>query len=150
MSVRDERQKRILQLIKEKEINTQNELTNLLKSENFEVTQATVSRDINELKLTKETGEMQKYRYTQRQINHQLNKLTSLFADSVISITVAQNLLILKTYAGTANTACLFLDEASYPEILGSIAGDDTIFLATKTEEDAIMVAKLLKEYTRN
>lgn len=150
MSIREERQKRILELIKEYEIDTQTELAAMLKKENFEVTQATISRDINELQLTKVAGEKKKYKYAQPTVNRQLTKLASLFSDSVISITAAQNLLVIKTYTGTANTACLFLDEANYPQIIGSIAGDDTIFMATKSNEDAAAVAKLLKEYLKN
>ena len=124
---RRDRQNAIERIIGEKEIETQNELVSALLADGFNVTQATVSRDINEMGLVKVAGKQKKYRYAVHNSDQKINKLSTIFKESVISIETALNLLVIKTYEGSANAACLLLDKLNMPNILGTIAGEDTI-----------------------
>ena len=123
------RQEAILRVISQYEVETQQELAQRLKEEGFEVTQATVSRDIRDMKLSKmPTGEgHQKYvRF------HNVNVLKEGF----VSIDMAQNILVVKTVSGMAMAVAAAIDAMKYPEIVGTIAGDDTIMMAVRTVED--------------
>ena len=144
---RNERQNAIVRIITEKEINTQNELVTELNNEGFNVTQATVSRDINEMGLVKINGKEKKFRYALQNSDKKLNKLSTIFKESVISIDTAMNLLVIKTYEGSANAACLLLDKLSLPHIVGTLAGEDTIVVIAKTVEDIPEIYNTLKEY---
>lgn len=144
---RNERQNAIVRIITEKEINTQNELVTELINEGFNVTQATVSRDINELGLVKINGKQKKFRYALQNSDKKLNKLSTIFKESVISIDTAMNLLVIKTYEGSANAACLLLDKLTLPNIVGTLAGEDTILVIAKTTEDIPEIYNILKEY---
>ena len=141
------RQQAILDIITQREISTQGELTALLKQEGFDATQATVSRDINELGLIKTTGTLKKFRYSIKKQDEQIIKMSKIFKESVISFDTAMNLLVLKTFAGSANAAAAMIDRVNIPQIVATIAGDDTIIVITKSVEDVQKVLKTLKEY---
>ena len=144
---RRERQNAIERIIAEKEIETQNELVEELIAGGFAVTQATVSRDINEMGLVKIAGKHKKYRYALHSSDQKINKLSTIFKESVISINTALNMLVIKTYEGSANAACLLLDKLNLPNILGTIAGEDTILVIAKSVESVPAIYNILKEY---
>jgi len=129
------RQEKILEIIEKYEIETQNQLMERLKSEGVKSTQATLSRDIRDLHLVKEQGPSGIYRYVTGVRDGRSDydtRLRKIFRESVVSYAVAQNLLIIKTLPGLANAACSALDSMSIPNLMGSIAGDDTAFIAMK------------------
>ena len=127
------RQAKILDLIQKDIIDTQEELAELLRAEGYAVTQATVSRDIKELNIIKTLSEDGKrYRYAAsrpRELSTQ-NKFISIFRNVVLSIEAAGNLVIIKTETGSANAAAELVDRLDYDEVMGVIAGDNTIFIA--------------------
>ncbi|NLC16427.1 MAG: arginine repressor [Clostridiales bacterium] len=135
---RTSRQTKILEIISKKDIETQEELVAELKKVNFNVTQATVSRDIKELGLIKVLGESRKYKYAlEKTGNSNISvKLTNLFRESVISIDSANNLIVVKTLSGSANAAAVMVDKSGYDGVLGCIAGDDTFLIVCRNEED--------------
>ena len=143
------RHSKIIEIIKSRDIETQEELATMLKSSGFDVTQATVSRDIRELKLSKIAGETGRQKYTvfsglsESSFNE---KLIRVFKEGVLSIDYATNLIVLKTIEGMAMAVAACIDSMNYPEILGSIAGDDTIFCALRSEEDAASMIAKFKE----
>ncbi|MBR5203329.1 MAG: arginine repressor [Clostridia bacterium] len=120
----------ILNYIKNNNISTQDEIIKMLSKHGFNVTQATISRDIKELKLVKEHyGKNEvKYAVTERKDNN--DNIKMIFSRSVLSVEVAMNLIVVKCYPGTANAACVALDSLHIPGVVGTIAGDDTIFTA--------------------
>lgn len=137
------RHTKILELIQKYNIETQEELAEYLNRDGFQVTQATVSRDIRDLKLTKipTEGGRQKYSVIHHSMDHGINeKYMRILKDGFMSIDVAGNLLVIKTAVGMAMAVAAAIDALKWPEILGSIAGDDTIFCAARTEEDAGMI----------
>ncbi len=146
------RHSKIIELVKDNNIETQEELAAMLKSAGFNVTQATVSRDIRELKLSKVSDETGNQKYailssaapsTDANFN---NKLIRIFKDGVLSMDYAQNIIVLKTIEGMAMAVAASIDAMDYKEILGSIAGDDTIFCALKSENDAVAIISRFKE----
>ena len=132
------RQEAILRVISQYEVETQQELAQRLKEEGFEVTQATVSRDIRDMKLSKmPTGEgHQKYVRFHNDEKHLSGKYVNVLKDGFVSMDMAQNILVIKTVAGMAMAVAAAIDAMKYPEIVGSIAGDDTIMMAVRTVED--------------
>lgn len=129
------RQEKILEIIEKYEIETQNQLMERLRAEGVKSTQATLSRDIRDLHLVKEQGPSGAYRYitgSKDSYSDYDTRLRKIFRESVVSYTVAQNMLIIKTLPGLANAACSALDSMSIPNLAGSIAGDDTAFIAMK------------------
>ncbi len=143
-----DRQKVVLDLINEFEIDTQDELTAKLNERGIEVTQATISRDINELNLIKIAGKAKKYKYAQIDIKNAAlsEKIVSLFREIVVSITCVNNLIVVKTLSGNAQAAGMVIDKMNIPQVLGSIAGDDTLLIVTKSNTDADIMIKKLKE----
>ncbi|NLL69872.1 MAG: arginine repressor [Epulopiscium sp.] len=143
------RQSKILQLIQEYEIETQEELANRLIISGFPVTQATISRDIRELKLTKITTATggQKYAVLNQQEQQISDKLIRVFRDAFVSMDRAQNIIVIKTLTGMAMAVAAALDAMNFHEIVGSIAGDDTIFCAIRTEEETIEVMNKLQRF---
>ena len=138
----------ILKLIDEFEIDTQEELTDKLNALGYDVSQATVSRDINELNLIKKpTGVEKKYRYSQATVGGSKipDKIISLYKHVVLSVSSANNLIVVKTLGGNAGTAGMAIDAMHFPEILGTIAGDDTLLIVTKTNGDAETIVKSLR-----
>ena len=141
-----DRQGRILELIQEENIETQEELADRLGQEGFVVTQATVSRDIRELKLGKIPCGNGKQKYVLlRQDDTQLSeKYIRVLSDGFVSMDMAQNILVIKTVAGMAMAVAAALDAIKFKEIVGSIAGDDTIMVAVRTtEETKILMQKI-------
>jgi transcriptional regulator of arginine metabolism len=133
---------KIIEIIRRVDVGTQEELAKRLKEEGFSVTQATVSRDIRELKLSKMSTESggQKYIYLE-QGDQVENKYIYVLREAYLSCEAASNILVLKTVSGMAMAAAAALDALKFPEIVGSIAGDDTIFIAAHTSEEAGLLA---------
>ncbi|MBR1390269.1 MAG: arginine repressor [Lachnospiraceae bacterium] len=141
------RQAKILELIQKNEIETQEELSARLEEEGYHVTQATVSRDIRELKLTKVALENGRQKYVALAENggDMSQKFVRVFRDGFVSVDVAQNILVIKTVPGMAMAVAAALDTMNYREIVGSIAGDDTIMCAVRSAEDAAALMKQLR-----
>lgn len=138
------RHSKIIEIIKEYEVETQQELARLLKENGFNVTQATVSRDIKELRLVKILGRNGKYKYSKSNESSQLvsERFMKLFKDAVLEIDYAGNIIVVNTLVGSANAAAAAIDALEVKKIVGSIAGDDTIFLLLRTKEDALEIKK--------
>ena len=144
------RQEKILELIKEQEISTQEELTGMLNGLGYKTTQATVSRDIKALHLKKVPGEKgQKYIATIDNVSDK-DKYLQIFGNGLVSIKPAANLVVIKTISGMAMAVAAALDELRLKEILGSIAGDDTILCACASAEDAESVTKRLEQLLKD
>lgn len=135
--MKQKRHTAILELIEKYEVETQEELVELLIKEGYNVTQATVSRDIKSLRLIKTVGHSGAYKYAKADDKKNEDKNRILIAQSAISIDYAQNIVIIKTYSGMAQGAAAIIDSMNMTEILGTIAGDDTIMCVVKTEEEA-------------
>ena len=133
------RQEKLLELISKYEIDTQDELIERLRESGFEVTQATVSRDIRELNISKMTTGKGTYRYVlPKQTAPTSNmKFNSALIDALIHIDYACNIVVLKTHAGLANALAVGIDAMHLENILGCVAGDDTILLVSRSEEAA-------------
>lgn len=136
------RHAKIVELIKKYRIETQEELAEYLNREGFKVTQATVSRDIRDLKLTKVPTDdgRQKYAVHQKGESEMSEKYIRVLRDGYVSMDMAQNILVIKTVTGMANAVCVAIDAMNWPEVVGSIAGDDTIMCAIRSVEDTIKV----------
>lgn len=146
MAIKSNRQRKIIELIESREIETQEELSKLLQDLGFEVTQATISRDIRELKILKVTSEggRQKYAVVKQSENHLNAKYNRVLKEGFLSVTQAQNLLVVKTVPGMAMAVAAAIDALQFNEIAGSIAGDDTIMIAVKsTPEASALIPKL-------
>ena len=140
--MKTKRQAKMLELIQKNDIEKQEELSDYLEKEGFQVTQATVSRDIRELKLTKVamSNGRQKYVALQETGEDMSRKYKRVFHDGFVSMDVAQNILVIKTVSGMAMAVAAAIDAMHMYEILGCIAGDDTIMCAIRSNEDAIRV----------
>lgn len=148
--MKENRQKRMVELIQKYDIGTQEELAEKLREEGFSVTQATVSRDIRELKFSKvpTADGGQKYVVTEQDAEHQGDRFTRVLHDAFSSVEAAQNLLVVKTVSGMAMAAATALDALKFPEVVGCIAGDDTIFVASHSAEEALMLMEKIKSIT--
>lgn len=145
--MKERRQEAILELVKKYEIETQEELAEKLNSAGFAVTQATVSRDIRELRLTKiQHGAKQIYAVLIENKYPNNNKYIDILKHSFISADMAQNILVIKTASGTAMAVAAALDSMHWDEIVGSIAGDDTVMCAIRTVEDTKKLLKKLED----
>lgn len=124
----------ILELIKRYPVNTQEELLEKLKAEGYSVTQSTVSRDIKSLRLQKSLSSDGKYRYIAPEVktSEMKSSFTGILSSSVVSAEAAVNLVVVKTYSGMASAACAAIDSMDFAGVVGSLAGDDTIFIACK------------------
>lgn len=136
------RHAKIIELIGKYQVETQEELAAYLNQEGFKVTQATVSRDIRDLKLTKIPTEDGKQRYTIHQKNGTTmnDKYIRVLKDGFASMDMAQNMLVVKTVSGMAMAVATAIDSLEFPEVVGTIAGDDTIMCAIRTVEDTMIV----------
>lgn len=137
---------KIIEIIEKHDVETQEELAAYLKEEGYEVTQATVSRDIRELKLSKiPTGAgRQKYVVLKQDDGHMGDKYIRVLKDGFASMDMAQNILVIKTVSGMAMAVAAAIDALKFKEIVGSIAGDDTIMMAVRTvEETQILMDKI-------
>lgn len=141
------RQGKILELVQEFDVETQEELVDRLKEAGLAVTQATVSRDIREMKLTKvaAAGGRQKYAVLQQDDGQMEDKFLRVLQDGFVSMDMAQNILVVKTVSGMAMAVAAALDALNFSEIVGCIAGDDTIFVALRTQEGAAELMEKLE-----
>lgn len=142
------RHAKIVELINKYQIETQEELAEYLNQEGFRVTQATVSRDIRDLKLTKvpiENGR-QKYAVLQAEQSGLAEKYIRILSDGYISMDMAQNILVIKTVSGMAMAVAAALDAMKYHEIVGCIAGDDTVMCAVRTVDDTIILMEKIRK----
>ena len=138
MKVKSDRQKMIVQLISAKEIETQEELQRQLMAAGYDVTQATVSRDIRELGLTKISDGRGSYRYAlPRSSAASDGKYRKIIVEAVLRAEAAGNLVVVRTYPGMAQAAGSAFDNIEMPGLVGTIAGDDTILLIAKTDDAA-------------
>lgn len=146
--MKSKRHAMILKLIASENVETQEELARLLSAQGFDVTQATVSRDIKELRLIKVlTGEGRyKYATVERAESDMQERFINLFSNCVISVTSAGNLIVLKTMAGSASVAAEAIDSLKWSEIAGSIAGDNTIFVAVREGKN---IADVIKKFQK-
>ncbi len=138
--MKSSRQEKILELIKRYDIETQNQLIDALRNEGVKSTQTTVSRDIKELRLVKELAENGSYRYVAPRKEETANnneRLKTIFKEGVKSFDHAQNIVVLKTLPGLASAACSALDSMHMEGMVGTIAGDDTAFIAMKDNQTA-------------
>ena len=126
----------ILEIIENKDIETQEELAEELKSRNIKVTQATVSRDIKELRLLKVLADGGKYKYAtvERAEKGMSDRFIRILSESVLSVEAAGNLIVLKTISASASAAGEAIDSMKWPEVLGTIAGDNTILVIARSE----------------
>lgn len=144
------RRLKIIKLINDFEINTQDELVELLNKDGFSVTQATVSRDIKELGLVKIKGVTKNFKYAlptkDEKISVTEDKVITLLKTFIVSIRSAKNLVVIKTLEGNGSSCGMAVDKIGMKEIVGSIAGDDTLLIVTATDEDAQIVVKHFKD----
>ena len=149
--MRSGRQAAILEIIGANEIETQEELCAELNKRGYTVTQATVSRDVKDLRLFKVAGVSKKYRYAY--IDDGNNKISpkmhNLFRECVLSIQPAMNQVVFKTLRGNGSNAGMIVDKLNLPEIVGSIAGDDTLLIVAASEEKALVVVEKLNEFLK-
>ena len=142
-----DRHAKIVELIGKYEIETQEELAEYLTKAGYQVTQATVSRDIRELKLSKVQAESGKQRYVVFQSQEGLSdKYIRILRDGFLSMDMAQNILVIKTVSGMAMAVAAALDAIHFTEIVGCIAGDDTIMCAVRSVDDTILVMDKLRK----
>lgn len=146
--MKTKRQTKMLELIKKHDIETQEELSDYLQKEGYQVTQATVSRDIRELKLTKVAMSNGRQKYADlTEANEDLSeKYTRVFRDAFVSMDMAQNILVIKTVSGMAMAVAAAIDAMHLHEIVGCIAGDDTIMCAVRSVDDTIAVMGRLRK----
>ena len=142
------RHEKIIELIHQYDIDTQEELASRLNEAGFKVTQATVSRDIRELKLTKIQGEngRQRYMVLESPRGTSAIKYIRILKDGFMSMDMAQNILVIKTVAGMAMAVAAALDAIHFQEVVGCIAGDDTIMCAVRSVDDTIIVMEKIKK----
>ena len=145
--MKTKRQTKMLELIKKHNIETQEELSDYLQKEGYQVTQATVSRDIRELKLTKVAMSNGRQYAALTEANEDLSeKYTRVFRDAFVSMDMAQNILVIKTVSGMAMAVAAAIDAMHLHEIVGCIAGDDTIMCAVRSVDDTIAVMGRLRK----
>ena len=147
--MKSSRHSKIIELISDQAIDTQEGLLEQLKLSGYDVTQATVSRDIRELGIHKVRSENGRYRYVSMQLKQNINmsgKFSTIFAESVKSVESAQNMVVVKCYSGMASAACATFDAAEFPEVVGTLSGDDTFFVVARSTESATQLSDKLKK----
>lgn len=146
--MKTKRHAKIVELIGTNQIETQEELADILNKEGFQVTQATVSRDIKELKLSKVTGEdgRQRYAFMDTSRTAYSEKYIRILREGLVSMDMAANILVIKTMVGMANAVAAALDTFQFEEIVGTLAGDDTIMCATKNADETLIVMNKIKK----
>lgn len=143
-----QRQRKIREIIKSTNISTQEELADALKKAGYDVTQATVSRDIKELRLVKIAKEDNSYIYglpKEQNILHSEVRLRMMMQELVTGIDYSENLVVIKTYPGNAHGIASLLDSSHWPGVIGTLAGDDTILLVIKPKEKVDEIIQMLK-----
>ena len=148
---RAKRQNMILELITSKDIETQEELVEELKKAGYDVTQATISRDIKDLGIVKVSvdGKRQKYDKEHTGVNV-TQKFADMYRHSVIAIDCAMNMIVVKTLSGSANVVAVMIDRLNNKDILGCVAGDDTVFAVLRDENAAKEMAEALRRIAFN
>ena len=146
--MKNKRHQRIMELIEQFDIETQEELVGKLLEDGFNITQATVSRDIRELKITKVSNGKgrQKYVVLNNDTEHLADKYIRIIRDGLTGMDTAQNILVIKTVSGMAGAAAEALDVIGFHEMVGCIAGDNTIMCAMRTVDDTIIFMDKLKK----
>ena len=141
------RQLKLIEIINKNEIETQEALAEALRNEGYLVTQATVSRDIQDLGLIKVMTPNKTYKYAQPASTEQKSsgKMLNLFRECVISIDYAGHLIVIKTVSGGANSAATLVDKLNFPEVMGCVAGDDTILVVIKDQQKIVPIVEKLK-----
>ena len=152
MLTKKQRHNLILEMINNNVIERQEDIAARLHSAGINVTQATVSRDIHDLKLIKQTvGGVVRYAQTAASIDEDFNrKLADIFSHSVLNVDFAKNIVVIKTLSGMAHAAASAVDTLQSRYIVGCIAGDDTIMVVMRTDEDAVTMAKKLEKSLKN
>ena len=142
------RQVAILDIIEKQEIETREELASALNARGIRVTQATVSRDIKELRLLKVLTPSGKYKYAtgDQADNNLTDRFIRMLAESLLSVSSANNLIVVKTLSGSANVAAEALDSMHWPEVLGTLAGDNTVLRIIRSNEETITVTSRIRE----
>ena len=142
------RQAKILELIMMQSIETQEEMLVKLRDCGFDVTQATVSRDIKELRLVKTLTPDGRYHYSvgHSDLNGMASKFHTIFTDSVLAVDYAMNTIVVKCFPGMAQAACAALDSMQWDGVVGTLAGDDTIFIITRSESHSVQLTTDLKK----
>jgi transcriptional regulator of arginine metabolism len=150
-TAKNDRQEMIIKLVKEHEISTQDELTALMKANGFAVTQATCSRDIKELGIIKVTlpNQVSKYAVLDRTGDIAPGRLLNVFANSLISCKSAMNMVVIKTLPGMAQAAASALDSMHLQYVVGTIAGDDTVFVAAPGIDEASALVSTIDDMMR-
>lgn len=146
--MKSKRHAKILEFINEAEIETQEELLKKLHAEGFQVTQATVSRDIKELRLVKVQAE-RGYKYALGASKEHVDmsfKFHAIFSESVLGIDHAENIVVIKCYVGMANAACAALDSVQWKGLVGTLAGDDTILCIMRDKQSAVTFSQQLQK----
>ena len=146
--MKTKRHSKILELISEKDIATQEDLLVYLRKSGFDVTQATVSRDIKELRLVKTMVSDGKYRYSPAsgESNSDIGTKHAVFSQSAKSVDYANNMVVIKCFTGMANAACAVLDAMNHDGVVGTLAGDDTIFVLMRDEKTAVTLVENIKK----
>ena len=150
--MKNERQIKILEIIKAEPIETQEQLQQCLSDMGIHCTQATISRDIKQLHLIKEPIGQGKYRYAisiQRKRLNIADKLRTILHESIVSVDYAQNLVVIKTISGLAGAAAKALDSMRISSVLGTVAGDDTVLLVMRDTEQARNLCSEIAEMTK-
>ena len=147
--MKQKRQEKILEIISKNNVTTQGNLMTLLKQSGFNATQATLSRDMRELRLVKVMSENGLYKYavpSNEKVTELGTKFRSIFAEAVIGVDYSFHIVVLKCHIGMANAACAALDNMKIRDVVGSIAGDDTIFILLRTEQQALKFVSEIKQ----
>ncbi len=146
------RQNKILELISANNVETQEELAKLLINNGFKVTQATVSRDIKELKLVKVLGADGRYKYASNTKTETLttDRFLNLIRDTVLSVASSENMVVVKTLSGCAGAACEAIDSLQIDDILGTLAGENTIFIVAASKEKSQPIVDFINEQIKS
>ena len=150
--VKARRHQRILDIVRSKPIQTQEDLSAELAREGMSVTQATISRDIKELRLIKAPVGDGSYRYTvpvDRNIDDINRRIERVFREAVISVEDSDNIVVIRTLEGAAQAIGAIVDDLDWPEVVGSLAGDDTIFVVVKPAEKALEIMARFNKFRR-
>ena len=148
------RHQAILDLIEKHPIDRQEDLLSYLRDTGFDVTQATVSRDIRDLQLVKVADAEGRYRYmpaaASGKVAHSPSRFETIFRESVLKVDYAGHMVLVKCFSGMANAACEVFDAKQWGNVVGTLSGDDTFFILMRTEEDAAAICKSLQQYARH
>ncbi len=155
--MKNQRHNAIIEIISSQDVETQEEMIECLRARGYEVTQATVSRDIRELKLTKTLSPNGTYRYAKHQVPHsaesnantKMVKLSNAVSDSITSIDYSANMVVLKTYPGLGMAVASGIDAMNMENVLGCIGGDDTILLVTRNEQASIEISAYIQDLVK-